>query len=61
MAGTLDKAKGRAKEAAGALADDHALKREGKLDQMAGKVKEGVENAVDAVKDTASGKKGGRR
>ena len=57
MAGTLDTAKGRIKEAAGALTDDPALKREGKLDQAVGKVKDGIEKAVDAVKDTVTGKK----
>jgi uncharacterized protein YjbJ (UPF0337 family) len=57
MAGTVDKAKGRIKEAAGALTDDPALKREGKLDQLAGDVKDGVEKAVDAVKDAVTGRK----
>lgn len=57
MAGTLDKAKGRIKQAAGDLADDPTLKREGKIDELAGKVKDGVENAVDTVKETVTGKK----
>jgi uncharacterized protein YjbJ (UPF0337 family) len=61
MAGTIDKAKGRIKEAAGVLADDPALKREGKLDQLAGDVKDGLEEAVDRVKNAATGKKGVRR
>ncbi len=61
MAGALDKAKGRIKEAAGALTDDPALKREGKLDQLAGDVKDGVEKAIDTVKDTVTGKKGVQR
>ena len=56
--GAVDKAKGRIKEAAGALADDDQLKREGKLDQAAGKIKDGVERAVDKVRDTVTGKKG---
>jgi uncharacterized protein YjbJ (UPF0337 family) len=43
MAGTIDKAKGRIKEAAGALTDDPALKREGKIDQATGDVKDGIE------------------
>jgi uncharacterized protein YjbJ (UPF0337 family) len=47
--GTVDKAKGRAKEAAGALTGDRRLKSEGKVDQLAGKVK----NAVGAVADKA--------
>jgi uncharacterized protein YjbJ (UPF0337 family) len=54
----LDDAKGRVKEAAGDLTDNDRLKREGKVDQAGGKVKEfvddakeKVEDAVDAVKD----------
>jgi len=49
--GKTDELKGRAKEAAGALAGDKKLKREGQLDQAAGKVKQKVEHAVDKVKD----------
>jgi uncharacterized protein YjbJ (UPF0337 family) len=50
-AGTMDKAKGRAKEAAGALTDDNKLRREGKVDQAAGAVKNAAEKAVDKVKE----------
>jgi len=50
MAGTVDKAKGRIKEAAGALTNDPALKREGKLDQLTGEIKDAVERTVDTVK-----------
>jgi uncharacterized protein YjbJ (UPF0337 family) len=57
MGGAVDKAKGRVKEAAGALAGDESLKREGKLDQAAGAVKSAVAKVVDKVKDTAKGKK----
>jgi uncharacterized protein YjbJ (UPF0337 family) len=46
-----DDAKGRVKEAAGDLTNNDDLKREGKVDQATGKVKEGVENAADKVKD----------
>jgi uncharacterized protein YjbJ (UPF0337 family) len=56
--GSVDKAKGRIKEAAGALTDDDELKREGKVDQAAGKIKEGVERAVNKVRDAVTGKKG---
>ena len=49
--GTVDKAKGRVKEAAGALTDDKKLKGEGKADQLAGKVKDTVEKVVDKAKD----------
>lgn len=46
-----DDAKGRVKEAAGDLTGNDDLKREGKVDRTTGKVKEGVENAADKVKD----------
>lgn len=49
--GTTDKAKGRVKEAAGALTGDKKLKAEGITDQVAGKVKNAVETVVDKVKD----------
>jgi uncharacterized protein YjbJ (UPF0337 family) len=52
MAGWVDEAKGRAKEAAGDLTDDDDLKREGKLDKLAGKAKDAVENTKDKVQDT---------
>lgn len=50
MAGKMDQAKGRAKEAAGALTGNQRLKSKGKVDQAAGKVKEGAAKAVDKVK-----------
>ena len=40
MGGKLDRIKGRIKEAAGALADDDNLKKEGNLDQAVEKAKE---------------------
>ncbi len=49
--GTMDKAKGRVKEAAGDLTDDQSLKDEGKVDKASGSVKEGVGDAADKVKD----------
>ena len=61
--GAVDKAKGRIKEAAGALTDDEELRKEGKLDQAVGKVKDAAEkakdaaeNAIDAVTDKIKGK-----
>jgi uncharacterized protein YjbJ (UPF0337 family) len=51
MGGKLDQIKGCIKEAAGALADDDNLKREGNLDQAAGKAKEKAEKAMDKIKD----------
>lgn len=56
--GKTDELKGRVKEAAGALTGDEKLKRDGKADQTAGKLKEAVEGvqkkaekAIDRVKD----------
>jgi uncharacterized protein YjbJ (UPF0337 family) len=39
------------------LTDDERLKREGKLDQVVGKVKGQAEKAVDKVKDVLTGKR----
>jgi len=46
-----DDAKGRVKEAAGNLTGDKDLQREGKVDQAAGKAKDGIEKLTDKVKD----------
>lgn len=46
-----DDAKGRVKEAAGDLTGDKDLQREGKVDQGAGKAKDGIEKLTDKVKD----------
>jgi uncharacterized protein YjbJ (UPF0337 family) len=48
----IDKAKGRAKEAAGAVTGDRHLKNEGRADQAKGSAK----NAVDKVTNTLTGK-----
>ena len=45
--GTKDDAKGRVKEAAGAITGDDSLKREGKVDQAAGKAKKLIDEAAD--------------
>jgi uncharacterized protein YjbJ (UPF0337 family) len=50
MAGEPDKVTGRAKEAAGAIADDDKLRHEGKMEQAAGEVKEKIAQGVDKVK-----------
>lgn len=55
MAGKVDKAKGRVKEAAGAITNDKSLKREGKIDQIVGNVKDAVESTIDTVKDALTG------
>jgi len=49
--GTADDAKGRVKEAAGALTGDDSLKNEGKVDQGVGSVKDKVGDAGDKLKD----------
>jgi len=49
--GTLDEAKGRAKEAAGDLTGNQKLKDEGKVDRASGKVKDAVGGAADKAKD----------
>lgn len=49
--GKSDELKGRLKEAAGVLTGDDKLKREGKVDQAGGKIKQKVEKVVDKVKD----------
>lgn len=46
-----DDAKGRVKEAAGSLAGDDDLKREGKVDRASGAVKDGLDKASDKLKD----------
>jgi uncharacterized protein YjbJ (UPF0337 family) len=48
----IDKAKGRVKEAAGALTGDRHLKNEGRVDQAKGSAKK----AVDKVADTLTGR-----
>lgn len=53
--GTIDKAKGRAKEAAGALTGDRKLKSEGKLDQAAGKAKDVIDRVSDKAKRALRG------
>lgn len=57
MSGQTDDAKGRVKEAAGAVTGDDQLRREGKLDQAAGHAKD----AVDKVKDHVAGAVEGNR
>jgi len=57
MAGKMDQAKGRAKEAAGALTGNQRLKQEGKMEQAAGKIKSAATKTVDAVKNAFSRKK----
>ena len=48
--GTVDRSKGKVKEAAGDLTNDKSLKNEGKADKASGKVKDAVGGAADKVK-----------
>jgi uncharacterized protein YjbJ (UPF0337 family) len=49
--GDVDTAKGRLKQAAGDLTDNDDLRREGKVDEASGTVKDKVGDAADKVKD----------
>jgi uncharacterized protein YjbJ (UPF0337 family) len=51
MGEKAEDAKGRVKEAGGALTGDDSLKNEGKVDQASASVKEKVGDAADKVKD----------
>ena len=50
MAGKTQELKGRVKEAAGILADNPRLRREGRLDQTVGKVKQATGEMIKKVK-----------
>jgi uncharacterized protein YjbJ (UPF0337 family) len=52
MSGKTDVAKGRIKEAAGALTGSDKLRAEGKADQAVGEVKQVADKAVDKVKQS---------
>jgi len=51
MDNDLDQAKGRIKQAAGDLTDNPDLKREGRNDEKAGKVKEFFDDVKDKLDD----------
>ena len=51
MSGEADQAKGRMKEAVGALTDDKDLKREGKVDRAAGKAKSVIDKSADELRE----------
>ena len=51
MSGKAAKPSGRLKQAAGDLTDNDDLEREGKKDETAGKVKDGVDDVKDKVND----------
>jgi len=49
MSGEFDQAKGKVKEAAGDLTGNDDLKAEGKVDNLAGEIKEKLDDAKDVV------------
>lgn len=51
--GTFDEMKGKAKETVGDVTDNEELQAEGKVDQIAGTVKEKAAEVVDLVRDAA--------
>ena len=51
MAGKLDQAEGRTKEAIGDLTDDPELKREGTVDRLGGELKEKLGDLADKGSD----------
>ena len=51
MTGKAEEVKGRVKEAAGVLANDDKLRREGKADQASGKAKQVVQKVADKAKE----------
>jgi uncharacterized protein YjbJ (UPF0337 family) len=57
MAGEVDKAKGRAKKAAGDLTDNPDLRAEGEIDEATGKAKSGATKAADKTREVVTGKK----
>jgi uncharacterized protein YjbJ (UPF0337 family) len=51
MSGNTKKAKGRAKQAAGAITGDKELQQEGEMDERAGDLEKKVDDVTDAVKE----------
>jgi uncharacterized protein YjbJ (UPF0337 family) len=55
MSGKKDQIKGRIKEATGVITDDDRLKREGKVDQLVGKMKEKATKAAERMRTALTG------
>lgn len=55
--GSIDQAKGKAKETVGKVTGDAKLQGEGKADQIAGRAKSAIGSAKDAAKDAADAAK----
>ena len=58
MSAKTEIAKGRIKEAAGALTGNKKLRDEGKTDQVVGKTEQAVQKAADTVKKTVKKARG---
>ncbi len=58
MGGKMDEAKGRVKEAAGALTGNNKVRAEGKADQAVGKVEQVAKKAVDKTKEAVKKARG---
>lgn len=56
MSGKTDKAKGKIKQAIGDLTGDDRLRREGKIDEVAGRAKE----VIDTVKEKVTPVRGSK-
>jgi uncharacterized protein YjbJ (UPF0337 family) len=56
QSGTVDKVKGRMKEAAGVLVNDKKLKQEGQADQLIGKAKDTAKKIVNKAEDLVMGR-----
>jgi uncharacterized protein YjbJ (UPF0337 family) len=53
MSGTAKKAKGRAKQAVGAITGDKKLQREGRSDERVGDLENTIDDMTDAIDDKA--------
>ena len=51
MRGTTDKVTGRVKQAIGALTGNEKLKRRGRADEHAGRIKQQADDTIDAVRE----------
>lgn len=51
MSGKTDKVAGRIKQAFGALTGDNKLKRDGRADERAGRIKQKADDSIDAIRD----------
>jgi uncharacterized protein YjbJ (UPF0337 family) len=56
QSGTVDKVKGRIKEAAGVLVNDKKLKQEGQADQLIGKAGDTAKKIVSKAEDLVKGR-----